>query len=139
MRCDWQHFSVKLRELPNCKNLNDQELQSMLLRATPPPENTDEIGTPLPGSSLISEHPDLPNYKRIEAIRYKIALDDGDTLGAAYSSRVLAFLRSHPDDSPLFFVNLSTQLECYQTLYFPSSDSLLFSRVRYLEGRNRPS
>jgi len=137
MKFDWPEFCATLRSSADYLACDDTELRAMLARPTPPLEHTDEIGRPLPGSSLVSEHPDLPNYRRVAAIRHQLAVDAKDALGIAYSWRVLQFLESYPGDSPFFIVTLSTKRECYETLFFPSARLLTFAPVKYLEGRNR--
>ncbi|MDD5139599.1 MAG: hypothetical protein PHY43_04975 [Verrucomicrobiales bacterium] len=111
------------RKLPEVAACVDEELHRMLSLPTPPPRHTDEFGTPLPGSSLILDHPDLPNYRRCSDIRRRGA--DDPALG--YLNRVVAFLDSHPTASQMWIVCLCTQKECYEISYFAQEKAMLLS------------
>jgi hypothetical protein len=135
MHLDWQEFCSLVRSLPEVAACDDAELHKMLFRVIAPSLRTDEFGRPLPGSSLMSEHPDLPNFRRVAEIRHQICNVAGDISGSKYFGRLVEFLKSHSELSRLQIVSLSTERECYEILYFPDVSEVLFSPVRYLEGR----
>ena len=70
-------FCNLVRSIPEAVSCMDVELHRMLIQPVPPARQTDEIGRPLPGSSLINEHPDLPNYRRVADIRRGLCAEVG--------------------------------------------------------------
>jgi hypothetical protein len=134
VKFNWLQFCRLLRSLPEVVACEDDELRTMLIQPTPPFKKVDEIGRPMPGSSLINEHPDLSNYRRVTNIRHQGCIENGDTVGARYFGRLIEFLNDRANDPNLLIVCLSTDQECYEVLYSPDAPAALFSRVRYLEG-----
>ncbi len=120
---NWPEFCRLARSLPEVEACDDAELHRMLCQPSPPASYTDEIGRPLPGSSLISDHPDLPNYRRCSDIRRCGA----DEPALRYLDRIVGFLESHSDASQMWIVCLSTQKECYEILYFAQKQAALLS------------
>ncbi len=123
MQLDWPEFCRLARKLPEVAACDDSELREMLSQPHPPARHTDEIGRPLPSSSLILDHPDLPNYRRCLDIRRRGA--DEPALG--YLNRVVAFLDSHPTATQMWIVCLCTQEQCYEVLYFAHEQAMLLS------------
>jgi hypothetical protein len=135
MNFDWLEFCALVRSIPEVTACADGELHRMLTKPTPPSRQTNEVGAPLSGSSLINEHPDPASYRRVMDVRCRGCVEDGDEVGANYHVRLVQFLESHPEGSGLFIVDLSTSVECYEFLYIPVAKAALFSPVRHLEGR----
>jgi hypothetical protein len=136
MKFDWLEFCRLVRHLPEVVSCDDEGLHRMLVQPVPPSRHTDDIGRPLPGSSLITEHPDLPNYRRVMDIRYRGCVDEDDKVGVRYFGQVVGFLESRSQSSRLQIVCLSTERECYEILYFADEAAVLLCPVRHLEGRN---
>ncbi len=123
MQLDWPEFCRMARKLPEVAACVDAELHRILSMPTPPPRHTDEFGAPLPGSSLILDHPDLPNYRRSSDIRRRGA----DEPALSYLNRVVAFLDSHRTESQMWIVCLCTQKDSYEILYFTQEQAMLLS------------
>jgi hypothetical protein len=138
MHFDWSAFCRLVRSLPEVEACDDAELHKMLGGPVPPLKHTDEFGRPLLGSSLISEHPEPPNYRRIIDIRHRFA-DDGDVVRNSYFGRLDGFLKSHSELSRIQIVCLSTERECYEVVYFPEAAAAFFFPVRHLEERKHES
>ena len=135
VKFDWSEFCSLARSIPEVASCMDDELRQVLVQPTPPARHTDKVGRPLPGSSLINEHPDLAGYRRVADIRRRICIEAGDGLAGRYLDRVVGFLKSHSAATQMWIVELSTQRECYEILYFAGEKTGLFSPTRYLEGR----
>ena len=123
MHFDWSEFCKLVSSLPEVAACEDVELHRMLSQSSPPARHTDELGCPLPGSSLISDHQDLPNYRRCSDIRRRGA----DKPALDYLNRVVSFLDSYPYASQMWIVCLCTQQECYEILYFAQEKAMLLS------------
>ena len=139
MKFEWSEFCRLVRGIPEVASCEDKDLHTMLALPNPPSRHTDGVGRPLPGSSLINEHPDVAGYRRVMSNRHRGCVEDGDDAGVSYHGRLVRFLESHPEASRLVIVALSTPNECYEVLYFADAKAAIFSPVRYLEGRKMGS
>ncbi len=65
----WNDFSAVALDSVERSSTRDEELRSVLTQRFAPAEATNEVGQPLPGSAVICQHPDIPNYNIFGFVR----------------------------------------------------------------------
>jgi hypothetical protein len=103
----------------------DRELRSILSQPHPPAVVTNDIGQPSPGSVVICQHTDIPNYKRMIGIRRQIAAEKHYRNYVSYADSVLGFLDSTPGLATLFVVVIATDSNLYEFLFSPETRRIL--------------
>jgi hypothetical protein len=131
----WSEFCSAAHDSISPMAAQDDELNKLVSASSPPDRKVDEVGRPFANSSLIKEHPDPVNYRRIVSIRRKSAEDEGNCVYVDYSKQVEDFLdRFWPfsNTNPLFVIWIATHKDVYEFLYVPSKAHANGWRVGHL-------
>lgn len=128
----WQTFSPLARTCIANAGIVDEALQRILSAASPPPDQTDEIGRPLLNCWRSSCHPDLANYKRIMQIRRSLAAEEGYSKYTTYTDHILGFVDQMAESDDLFIVLIVTEGGSFEFLYAPSTQKIMVSEVSQL-------
>ena len=119
----WLNFCQVAISLLQEDSRGDSRLLGMLSSPTCPAKNVDEVGRPLPNSSIIREHPDPANLRRVFGLRRDLAKETGYLDYVDYANSFLAFLDDNSPftaTNPLFFVVIRTDCGSYEYLYAPA-------------------
>jgi hypothetical protein len=125
MLINWKEFSVAVRAQLPVMILEDRELEKMLSAQTPPPEKTDAIGKPFPGSAVASKQSDIENMKRILRVRKQIAEEKQAKEYISHVNKLISFVEPLSIGSNLWMIFVATEKNVYEIFYVADDGKVL--------------